>query len=556
MKPIPPWLIADNGVRNPKRLKDGLRVLVNSEFHGDFSKKNEEGMALLLEREGVISLQTNTDNTISRKWRLNLIRLGFISEKTHTVTENGRRLINASSLPEEENCFLRALLAHQLPSSVHPFADRKTPIFSPLRMVLEIINELKERGEIPRITLEELASIVILEHDMNKINDIVDKIIHYRNLRKQAPNKRSFDIEFRKKSAERQGTVKETTLRDYADVNMRYLKLTGLFAEDGMSLSIALHKKTLVDLILSRPFVPTPDAEYEKLLTTGASLPTDDKNEAIVEIKNLYRLLIDNGEDVENLPDLHSISERDLEQLSIKLENDWLHVMEKKFAAKQVDEWEDIVSYLRDLQKPRTSKLIPSGEAPVYFEWIIWRAFLAINDLRNRPWEARRFTVDRSFLPVRHAPGGGPDMIFEFDDFVLVTEVTLTSSSRQEAAEGEPVRRHVAEYVDEYIEKGKRVFGLFIANNIDTNTAETFRIGVWYREDDSQMALHIIPMTLADFTDLFEAIFKNDRISEAKDIIKLLLMELRVYSNQPAPEWKAKISEEIQRNVDRINSRT
>ncbi len=95
-------------------------------------------------------------------------------------------------------------------------------------------------------------------------------------------------------------------------------------------------------------------------------------------------------------------------------------------------------------------------------------------------------------------------MIFEFEDFVFVVEVTLTSSSRQEAAEGEPVRRHVAKYVDDYELKGKRVYGLFIANNINTNTAETFRIGVWYRNDDSQLSVQIVPITLEDFSNLFE----------------------------------------------------
>jgi len=66
--------------------------------------------------------------------------------------------------------------------------------------------------------------------------------------------------------------------------------------------------------------------------------------------------------------------------------------------------------------------------------------------LVNKPWDARRFKIDQDFLPVGTAPGNGPDIVFEFDDMVVVVEVTLTSSSRQEAAEGEPVRRHVAKY--------------------------------------------------------------------------------------------------------------
>ena len=67
-------------------------------------------------------------------------------------------------------------------------------------------------------------------------------------------------------------------------------------------------------------------------------------------------------------------------------------------------------------------------------------------------------------------------MVFEFADFLLVVEVTLTESSRQEAAEGEPVRRHVADIAEEQKAiGGKAVYGLFLANRIDSDTAETFR---------------------------------------------------------------------------------
>jgi len=68
-----------------------------------------------------------------------------------------------------------------------------------------------------------------------------------------------------------------------------------------------------------------------------------------------------------------------------------------------------------------------------------------------------------------------------------VVEVTLTSSSRQEAAEGEPVRRHVAkEKAKIAAVSGKPVYGLFLARTIDNNTAETFRIGVWYSGDEPE----------------------------------------------------------------------
>ena len=84
-------------------------------------------------------------------------------------------------------------------------------------------------------------------------------------------------------------------------------------------------------------------------------------------------------------------------------------------------------------------------------------------------------------------------MAFEFEDAVIVVEVPLTASSRQEAAEGESVRRHVAQYAEV---SNKTVYGLFIAVQVDSNTAHTFRSGDWYLPDDCKLSLDIVPLTL------------------------------------------------------------
>lgn len=67
---------------------------------------------------------------------------------------------------------------------------------------------------------------------------------------------------------------------------------------------------------------------------------------------------------------------------------------------------------------------------------------------------------------------------------------------------------------------GKPVLGLFIAKNIDTNTAETFRIGIWFRNDE-KMELNIVPFTLRQFREIFCAQFQNGKVDSKifKDII-------------------------------------
>jgi len=128
---------------------------------------------------------------------------------------------------------------------------------------------------------------------------------------------------------------------------------------------------------------------------------------------------------------------------------------------------------------------------------------------------------------------------------VIVVEVTLTESSRQEAAEGEPVRRHVADIMRDNMlrETGKVVYGLFLANKIDSNTAETFRIGVWYLPDDSRTQLDIVPISLSAFRTFFDAVFDN-RVN-GHETLRNALKEAISLRQIPggAPAWKSKVNE-------------
>lgn len=91
-----------------------------------------------------------------------------------------------------------------------------------------------------------------------------------------------------------------------------------------------------------------------------------------------------------------------LNQIRLRLEELYRQVLEKQYASEQTEE-EQVKEIL---------------------EWTVWRAFLAINHLVNEPYQARRFKVDQDFLPLGTAPGGGPDMIFEFEG-LLTTKLKI-----------------------------------------------------------------------------------------------------------------------------------
>jgi hypothetical protein len=579
------WHIGNTTVRTPYRLRDALIALAHSEYHGNLvGKDRESGFARLLHEKEILKAEridqdySQDFSDLGRKWRSALAQLGFVVQHLtrghqkgidpkykdfikeypgfsvipYEVTPSGINLINANTIPAQQECFLRVLVAYRIPSV---FETRyKFEQFSPLRHILEILINLENRTVEPVIKFWEMAVLQSTSPE-NGYESITDYILKYREEREKSDNKKRLDHEMRLKVTSGD-TTRARTLIDYADLNIRYIKATGLFQSSGRGITILPEKRILVDKLLEDEFTVYDDNTYIKEIWTGAVLPTDNRETAQTVIKSLVDNIKELGEEIV-LPKLEDKTLQELSNIRHNIEGQLSQIKENEFANKQIMNWEEILCYMLALEKPGKKISfqnevisIPAGEAPAYFEWVLWRAFLAINSLTNKPWEARRFKIDQDFLPVAPAPGRGPDLIFEFEDYVLVVEVTLTSSSRQEAAEGEPVRRHVAEIAEQHENIGKRVYGLFIALNIDSNTAETFKSGNWYKPDDSKLPLQIIPIRLDDFSKLFEAGFKAGRLTPNK--IRELIIECRALSNYDAPEWKSKINNEVKRVIEQI----
>jgi hypothetical protein len=518
-----------------------------------------------LSEEGIVETGGGNADAAGRKWRAALHQLGFItyeiapqlddlgrdpallslakrvkglSGQPYEITPNGTRLAEAQTPGEEYECFLRALMAYQIPSVLENF--KAATSFAPLYVVLGVLHGLERIGEESRISLGEMASIVMFTQDHDEVDAAVLQIRDYRSGRDVAVRKSMFDRERLREAISASGWGKQpASLLTYADVNFRYLKATGLFGSRGRSIIITPEKREL-SLELAKAFrLSTTMEEYLTRLYNGAELPTDSVPEAVRIVYSLAELLRASGRTPE-VPVLYGLSVQEVNAVRYRLENEYEQVREQEFADEQRARWEDVLVVLRSL--------IGGGrnveDAPARLEWAIWRAFLAIDSLVNKPWESRRFKVDNDFLPMNTAPGGGPDTVFEFEDFVLVVEVTLTTNSRQEAAEGETVRRHVATEVETRRAGGKEVLGLFIADKIDSNTAETFRNGTWFRRDDTKLNLDIAPLTIEQFARLFETFFRRRGVMTPSDV-RQVVTRIRTYCNRDGPEWKARIVQEV-----------
>ena len=567
------WRLGAAEIPNPYKLANGLGLIVELRAKGIHNYDNQQNLATLgdtLVLHGIVELGNDDTYSVGRKWRSALNKLGFLYPEVppasgipqseigpiDMITPNGWRLIRADTVPAMQECFLRALAAHYIPSALERKFD--FAVFSPLRHTLAIMLELEKQTGESRLNFVEMAVVVQLTSSDESLADIVAQVLALRARRLASPNKRKFDRQEREAAAALHGYA-AGTFNDYADTNLRYLKATGLVQSKGRGLSLVPEKHVFVEKLIQDTGIPDSDRSYFITLCNGAKLPTDNKDSALAVLDDLLQQLEkrDIPFDATGKP---TETPADIALIRHQIEGLLSERNEEEYAARQAVEWEEIAAYMELIITRKGKKTlstgedieVPQAEAPAYFEWVLWRAFLAINSLANKPYEARRFKIDQDFLPVGTAPGNGPDLIFEFHDFVIVVEVTLTDNSRQEAAEGEPVRRHVADLVSHYGEQsGKPVYGLFIANRIDSNTAETFRIGVWFTRTDDKMRLDIIPVTLAQFKAFFEALFTAGRV-EVGLIRELLDLCGGLRLAHEAPAWKAQIERAVESKIHEL----
>jgi len=561
------WHFGNTTVRSALRLRDGLIAIQDGNLEGRIrGGDGDERLRRALGQSNIVSLGSDVTKSVGRKWRSALEKMGFIypslpvSLNSHSssfgkqdcITKNGLRLLDSDSIKGQQECFLRALLVYTL--------ENGGVVYYPFKFVLSIMSELQKATQSSRISTIEMAVIVQCTLPTAGTSSVVKEVLSFRAKRDKSANKKHFDRDEYTK-AHNLHDKEERTFKDYADANFRYLKATGMVGAAGRGITLVADKVPLIQMLIAEPDPVHDKFEVLNSRCEGAILPTDDYSNATKVLQEQVDRLRSKGVKFiwspAGYPDVQSTQDA-----IYKVEEQLFELTEIDYANRQKDEIEEISGYLSILmgnyqtQNSRslsdgTEIKVPKGEAPAYFEWAIWRAFLAINSIVTPPSGARRFGIDQDMLPTSHAPGGGADLVIEFDDLVLVIEVTLTQSSRQEAAEGEPVRRHVAQVQEKFLDTDKEVFGLFIAVKIDTNTANTFRIGEWYDSNDSKLDLKIVPLKLLSFQTLLDASIENP--SALLQHLHTTLVNCRSDAAADAPLWKARIDRRIDQTLASIN---
>jgi hypothetical protein len=569
------WNIGNTTVRNPKRIENALKVFVEEGFSGN-AKGDEVERRLhskLKERE-VLEFEGEPSDWNGRKWRAAFYQLGFISFEKYNIdgnrftteelfqqinaptitasyqlTEAGRKLILANTVPEIEDIYTRQYSCYELPNSLETgFPEGR---LKPFILFLQVLKLLQDAG-MDGLNKFETGLFIqkFRNHTETLPQEIFTEISEYRNGLNLCANVKEVKA-FRQKYLDELGEFAEihplSVVRDYADTTFRYFSLSGLFTRIGETIIIRANKRDFVSHLLeSEPvfyFNTQPLTYFEKFYKNSYIIPTDIPEIALNEItflkegiRDRQNLLLQRANALTTDSPINEIQQVRYELIEY---NNWER--EEDFANEQQSEaaLKDIIAYLKVLNNEQVENSPDIDDKPAFLEWAVWRSFLAIDEIVSPIHETRRFPLDQDFMPRNTAPGGGSDLIFEFDSYVLVVEVTLTTSHRQMAVESEPVRRHTVQYKELY--PNKEVYCLFIAPSVDNNVAETFRIGVWYKLDAEEF-VNIIPMNLSDFINAIDTLlhkkFKN------ADFLNLLDKCL-ASRNVRAPQWKHSISQEV-----------
>lgn len=326
----------------------------------------------------------------------------------------------------------------------------------------------------------------------------------------------------------------KNNLEDYADHNLRYLKLSNILEtkyENGDKvIRISEIYEVLVDKILNDPTVYNiilDKYEYNKYLYNKSYKLPKLEEEDMKKIANKYIIKIneisDNKIDSEK-PDnvnyrnwIESLNKLYIDKKVINMINN----VRESLIRQEDGNLLECLGYLKERSKSNDAKLksIVDTEAdvPTIFEYLVWQSFLLFGDYKENPIDFANFSFDNNLKPVQHAGGGIADVIFKYEDHDLILEATLTNDENQRKLEMEPVPRHVARYRSEVRDE---TYCIFVAPFIDPNVAvvhRAFKNLPYYVKDKNgdYKAINgtsIVPFAIKDLQKVIEYSIKTDSL--------------------------------------------
>lgn len=579
--------------RNPAKIKKELDCLAKLEGENwdakDDSKQNitqlkfAEMLSKLPDFEGKAA---GKESDFSARDRVAPMKTyGFVymdKEGRIKITKAGKALTNGEN---EEHIFLMQMLKWQYPSAQHcgpQYLDQPATLFEGRKLgfsILPFIFTSQVVKQVGGVTKREVAVFLLPHRRMGRLTQIAARIQKYRaeRARKEGRvNKRTYDDAVHKSLYRRiysdlldKNGDKEKELRkkirnslDVADACMRLFRYTGLFATEKDRLVLNKTRLEEIDLILAQKWVPVDfykdvekfyeyfgDHEKPSLPFTSEDFLVkrilslqNEINKFQIPVSKPIAILQATSSSLKQMPKAQLFERiEDLRELYRKLTGFTVSgfLRSREGQRDVLDFYETIIQ--REVADPAA-----------FFEWNTWRALIALDDA-NKILPYTR--MDDTLQPMDCAPGNRPDIIAEFEDYLVVVEVTLALGRRQYFTEAEPVTYHVAKCQEEEKIHGntRKVYGLFIAPKINRNTVDYFYKHIQHLKVPDYGNVTVVPIDLPLWIEILE--FANSLGYLRKQLFGSLLadIEREGLRSQNSDSWLETIPLCINTWMDKIS---
>ena len=530
--------------RTPEKMIPEIKLLIKH-FNGEkWNAETQKRFMEILKDEQYFNGKGEKDPAFSARDRINRApkSLGFITLSPKIgLTPAGKALITSA---RTEEIFLRQLLKFQIPSPYHK-PTLKAARFC-VKPYLELLRMIRTMGT---LKFDELQIFGMQLTDWHKFDTIVHKITEYRKAKlRNNSNYKSFKSEYIKnelkyiyaekieKGETRTRESNDTSLnrfletqsrnmRDYADACFRYLRATGLInvSHIGKSISIVPERIEDVDYILENtprdPCFIDNETLYKEYLgdTTLPRLLTDDKYGLIKKLRTEFpQITISGKQDTAYLKNL----------LNNEIEKRKSEILDKQISEiKNYKLYDDIQHTFRQISE---NKLY---DAPLILEWNTWRAMTMLDGGNIKA----NLNFDDFGKPMSTAQGNMADIICDYDDYLLIVEVTMASGQKQYETEGESVSRHLGKIKNK---TKKPCYCLFIAPHINNACIAHFyalhKINISYYGGKSV----IVPMNLNVFQKMLEDSYQASGIPTHAQVRKIFEYSERMANTcENETEW-------------------
>ncbi|MCR1837221.1 AlwI family type II restriction endonuclease [Pasteurella caecimuris] len=290
------------------------------------------------------------------------------------------------------------------------------------------------------------------------------------------------------------------TLKDYFDLNRRYLSLTDTIIFDDEIVKFD---------VIAKYFFKLYDQQIKNIaFKANINLEKNVSIEKAISIENI---------DIQAVYNLISqelgIEFKTPQQVSNYIHNERQQrfnlLIDKKFNDKTLVE---LLHCFENRNDDRIRELV-TDNAEIYsiFEYIIGIIWYKVSEKQGDILDYMQLSLDAQLLPKSHAKGGEADIVYKYQstqyypEHTLLIEPTLADGNNQRRMEMEPVSRHLGEY--RLRSNNPNDYSLFVSTFLHKNVISDFRFRKmmpYYGKNDTINGLKIISLDTQSLKSIIE----------------------------------------------------